>query len=71
MEELVCLLNRVDDSYFDFVSAMIHYAEKNPDRLRRVLDYIKNNPNALSSDIIKFVSEQEDFYEDAAYMNVG
>lgn len=71
MEELVCLLNRVDDSYFDFVSAMIHYAEKKPDRLRRVLDYIKNNPNALSSDIIKFVSEQEDFYEDAAYMNVG
>ena len=71
MEELVCLLNRVDDSYFDFVSAMIHYAEKKPDRLRRVLDYIKNNPNALSSDIIKFVSEQDDFYEDAAYMNVG
>lgn len=71
MEELVCLLNRVDDSYFDFVSAMIHFAEKKPDRLRRVLDYIKNNPNALSSDIIKFVSEQEDFYEDAAYMNVG
>lgn len=71
MEELVYLLNRVDDSYFDFVSAMIHYAEKKPDRLRRVLDYIKNNPNALSSDIIKFVSEQEDFYEDAAYMNVG
>jgi hypothetical protein len=71
MEELVCLLNRVDDSYFDFVSAMIHYAEKKTDRLRRVLDYIKNNPNALSSDIIKFVSEQEDFYEDAAYMNVG
>jgi len=71
MEELVCLLNRVDDSYFDFVSAMIHYAEKKPDRLRRVLDYIKNNPNDLSSDIIKFVSEQEDFYEDAAYMNVG
>ena len=71
MEELVCLLNRVDDSYFDFVLAMIHYAEKKPDRLRRVLDYIKNNPNALSSDIIKFVSEQEDFYEDAAYMNVG
>ena len=71
MEEFVCLLNRVDDSYFDFVSAMIHYAEKKPDRLRRVLDYIKNNPNALSSDIIKFVSEQDDFYEDAAYMNVG
>ena len=71
MEELVCLLNRVDDSYFDFVSAMIHYAEKKPDRLRRVLDYIKNNPNALSSDFIKFVSEQEDFYEDAAYMNVN
>lgn len=32
--------------------------------------YIKENPGAKSSDIVKFISEQSDFYEDAAYMQV-
>ena len=29
MEELRKLLNNIDDSYFEFVSAMEHYAQKN------------------------------------------
>lgn len=28
MDELAALLNQVEDSYFDFISAMLHYAEK-------------------------------------------
>ena len=28
---------------------------------------LNNNPSALSSDILDFISEQDDFYEDAAY----
>ena len=71
MNELSALLNRVEDSYFDFVSAMLHYAEKKPARLEALLHYIKTNPEAKSSDIIRFVSDQPDFYEDAAYMQVG
>ena len=32
MEELTALLNAIDDSYYDFVSAMINYAAKKPTR---------------------------------------
>ena len=34
-----------------------------------IIDFLDKNPNALSADIVKFVSLQDDFVEDAAYMN--
>ena len=68
MEELINLLNNIDDSYFDFVSAIAHYAEKKESRKRKLIELITNNPNITSSEVIRFVSEQKDFYEDAAYM---
>lgn len=70
MEELTALLNEIEDSYYDFVSAMLHYAEKKTARLNSMLDFIKSNPNVKSSDVVKFVSDQQDFFEDAAYMKV-
>ncbi len=70
MNELLTILNNVEDSYYDFVSAIARYAEKKPSRLEAVLTFLHNNPKALSSDIVEFVSKQEDFFEDAAYMNV-
>lgn len=71
MEELAGLLNMVEDSYFDFVSAILYYAEKKPERLEAVLGYLKENPNARSADVVVFVSNQPDFFEDAAYIQVG
>ena len=71
MEELTALLNAIDDSYYDFVSAMINYAAKKTTRQILLVDYIKNTPNLKSSDVVRFVSEQNDFFEDAAYMEVG
>ena len=66
MSELTILLNNVEDTYYDFVLAMVRYAEKKPSRRDLLLDFIKSNPHALSSDIIEFVSNQPDFAEDAA-----
>lgn len=71
MEELTALLVNIEDSYYDFISAIVHYSEKNQSRLEAVLEFIKSHPEAKSSDVVKFVSDQEDFFEDAAYMNVG
>ena len=71
MEELAGLLNMVEDSYFDFVSAILHYAEKKPARLEAVVEFLKSNPGISSADVIKFVSDQPDFFEDAAYIQVG
>ncbi len=70
MEELRKLLNNIDDSYFEFVSAMEHYAQKNAARLEMLTAYIKRNPYVKSADVIKFVSDQPDFADDAAYMRV-
>ena len=71
MKELTELLNGIEDTYFDFVSAMLHYAEKNDSRLNILLGFLKDHPDAKSSDVVKFVSSQPDFSEDAAYMQVG
>lgn len=66
MEELTRLLNAVSDSYYDFVTAMLKYASKKESRMRILTEYLKENTKATTSDIIFFVSTQEDFFEDAA-----
>ncbi|MCR5620052.1 MAG: hypothetical protein K6F65_08115 [Lachnospiraceae bacterium] len=66
MTELKEMLIRVKDSYFDFVIGILAYAGKNKNRLEKVTDYIKNNPDLSTSDIIYFVSCQPDFYDDMA-----
>ena len=71
MEELTRMLNDVNDAYYEFVTAILHYAEKKPSRLEMVKQFLMTHKNASSSDIIKFVSEQPDFTEDIAYEKVG
>ena len=70
MKELELLLNNVSDTYVDFVTGIMQYARKKQSRLDAVFGYIKDNPNATSSDIVYFVSIQPDFYENAARQNV-
>lgn len=67
MDELMILLNGIEDSYFDFVSGIGHYAEKKPSRIEVLTKYLKENPGVKSSDVFRFVSEQDDFIEEAAY----
>ena len=67
MAELRKKLCEVKDTYEAFQGAMITYVARKPERYMRVMDFLKKNPDALSSDILWFVSNQEDFMEDAAY----
>ena len=71
MKELTAMLNGIEDSYYDFVSAIVHYAKKHVSRQEALHRFLSENPDAKSADVIRFVSEQSDFSEDAAYMNVG
>ncbi len=66
LEELKQKLQSVDDTYYDFVTAMLHYAKKKPERLNKLLNFLNNHPKAMSSDVVEFVSSQPDFMEDAA-----
>lgn len=67
MEEFTIRLNNVEDSYYGFVVAVLAYVKKKASRLETVTEYMDNNPNSLTSDILGFISRQDDFYEDAAY----
>ena len=68
MQELIEKLNAIPNSYFDFVSAIVSYTKKKPERLKTVLQFLNENPEASSSDVICFVANQPDFAEDAACM---
>ena len=70
-DKLSELLNGIEDAYYDFVSAILHYAEKKESRQRALIAFIASNPGVKSSDVIRFVSDQPDFIEDASYMSVG
>ena len=70
METLAIKLNNVADSYYGFIVAVMTYVKNKWSRLEIVERYIDDNPSALSSDILEFISNQDDFYEDAAYAHV-
>lgn len=71
MEELLSKLNNMKGSYYAFVSSVAHYARKKPARLEAVLNFLNNNPDATPSDVIGFVSDQDDIYEDASCEKVS
>ena len=57
----------VTDAYYSFIVAVLTYVKKDPKRFEKVNGYIDDNPTALTSDILEFISTQDDFYEDAAH----
>lgn len=64
MNELKMLLLNMEDSYYDFVEATLGYARTNEKHILLLVDYIKENPSAKTSDVIKFISDQPDFMDD-------
>ena len=63
MDELYERLNKISDSYFAFVLGIVSYVKMKPSRLDVVLTFLRDNENAKSSDVVKFISEQPDFNE--------
>ena len=50
---------------------MLNYAKKKQSRCDLLVDLLSSNPDITTSEVIRFVSEQPDFYEDAAPIYVG
>ena len=63
MEEFTIRLNN-KDSYYGFVVAVLNYVKGNSSRYDVVRTYMDDNPEALSSDILEFISGQKDFFDD-------
>lgn len=60
MEEFKRLLENVKDSYFDFVMGMIIEEKNYPGRAEKISNFIKENPEADTSEIIVWVHETLD-----------
>ena len=65
MEELIELLNNVEDTYEDFVIGVIAYIkiEGNEKKIGMIKNFIIEHPEALSSDILEFITEKTGFFE--------
>ncbi len=67
MEKITERLNSIPDTYYGFVAGVLTYVKKKESRMKAVERFMDDNPEALTSDILEFISGQEDFYEDAAH----
>ena len=70
MEELKRLLIRVSDSYYDFVVSMLAFSQKSEDRQRQLQTFIMNHPEAGTSDIIKYATQEMDLMSDHVQQDV-
>lgn len=71
MDKLIARLNLVPDAYFEFVDSMVDYAELKEEHISLLMDFLDNNPTATSSDVIKYVSFQPDFFDDSVPADNG
>ena len=71
IELLVSKLDRVPGSYFGFVAGVVTYARKKPERLRTVLEFLASSDELSTSDIVRFISNQPDFFEDMVSQEIG
>ncbi len=70
IEEFTSKLNTVKGSYYGFVVAVLTYVKDNASRLENVNRFMDMNPHATTSDILLFISNQDDFYETTAPLQV-
>ncbi len=57
MDELKKLLESVPDSYDDFVGGMLVYLKDDEENRNKVVEYIKNNPEKKTDDILEYMDE--------------
>ena len=61
MEELTKRLEAVEDSYFAFVAGVVAYARTSEEHVHLIIEFLDQNPDALSSEVLEFVASQPDF----------
>lgn len=64
MKNLRQRLEKIPDSYDGFVLAMLNYANYAPYRQQKLETYINAHPLANSSDIIKYLASDPEFFDD-------
>ena len=65
MERLTELLNKVKDSYYDFVVGILNYAKRDEKNLEEMTTYLERHPESDTSDIIEYMISRDDYYDHA------
>ncbi|MBQ9443428.1 MAG: hypothetical protein IJU43_03920 [Lachnospiraceae bacterium] len=63
MKDLEKMLKEVTGSYDDFIRTVMWFAKKDQTHAETMKEYIKNNPTANSSDILKYMIEIPEFLD--------
>lgn len=63
MEDFKTILKNVSDSYADFVGYMLFTVQGDDELRDDIVSFIKNNPDATSSDILKYLNEIVEYEE--------
>ena len=64
MEELKELLINVSDSYYDFVESMLDEATKSNMRKNRLIEFLTNNPETTTNEVLAYVVDDLGLYND-------
>ena len=64
MEELKKALENVSDSYSDFVNGIMNLLEEDEEQTEKMIQYIKDNPEAKTDDCLDFLREYIDSLEE-------
>ncbi|MCD7826338.1 MAG: hypothetical protein LUH14_10325 [Clostridiaceae bacterium] len=56
-EQIKEALRNISDSYEDFVNCYSKDLKGNEEKQRKLLDYLKNNPNAQTDDVMEYVDD--------------
>ena len=56
-QRLMESLTAVTDSYFDFVGGIMNLLEEDEEQAEKMLQYIKDNPQAKTDDCIEFLDD--------------
>ncbi|HAL02773.1 MAG TPA: hypothetical protein DCP07_05390 [Lachnospiraceae bacterium] len=70
MKELLDKLYSLSNVYEDFIYGTVDYAKEKPEHLKVLLDYLRNNDNLTTSDVVYFIMIQPDFFDDSAELSV-
>lgn len=66
MDTLISRLNSIPNAYFEFIDSVADYAEIKPEHLTLLMGFLDENPAATVTDVLKFISDQPDFFDNEA-----
>lgn len=69
MTNLVKKISEISDVYDDFILGVINYAKRKPEHVSILNEFIDNNPNSTTSDVVEFIVQQPDFHSYSAALN--